>query len=304
MITFITALVPIISLIILGYGLRQAKFLPQGTWQGMEKLTYFILFPSLLIRTLGRQTLVGTPWQSMLIIIVATILTSAILLISLRKLLSNNNATFTSIFQGGVRFNTYITLAIAQGLYGATGLAMGSVAAGFMIVLINLCCISVFVIWGKASFQGVLPFIKEIVGNPLLIACAMGWFISLSGIGLPSIIADVLEIVGRAALPFGLLAVGAALNIKGVKGHFSAIAFSSMAQFVLKPLAAAVLVSYTGLSGVAAAVLIITFMTPTAPSGYILARQLGGDTETMASIITVQTLLAFFIMPVLGMWLL
>ena len=179
---------------------------------------------------------------------------------------------------------------------------MISVAAGFMIVLINVCCISVFVIWGKASFQGVLPFFKEIVGNPLIIACAIGWFLSLSGIGLPFIVGDVLEIVGRAALPLGLLAVGAALNLKGLKGHFSAIALSSLFQFVIKPLLAIALISYTGLTGIAASVLIIAFITPTASSGYILARQLGGDTETMASIITVQTLLAFLMMPLLGMF--
>ena len=300
MITFITALIPIIFLIILGVILKRSKFLPEGTWQGMEKLTYFVLFPALLLRTLGNQTLVGAPWPSMLIIVVGTIMTSAVLLIVFRKALSKDNATFTSIFQGGVRFNTYITLAIAQSLYGATGLAMGSIAAGFMIVLINLWCISVFVIWGKATFQGFLQFIKQIVGNPLIIACTIGWFLSLSGIGLPLIVAETLEIIGRAALPFGLLAVGAALKLEGIKGHFRPIVLSSIAQFGLKPLVTAVLVSYTGLTGVAAAVLIIAFMTPTAPSAYILARQLGGDTDTMASIITVQTLVAFLIMPVLG----
>ena len=304
MFTFITALVPIMILIILGFILRRSKFLPEGSWQGIEKLTYFILFPSLLIRTLGSQTLAGAPWPSMLIIIIITILTSAILLIVFRKLLSKNNATFTSIFQGGVRFNTYICFAVAQILYGAEGLAMASVAAGFMIVLINVCCISVFVIWGKTSFQGVLPFFKEILGNPLIIACAVGWVLSLSGIGIPFIVTDILEIVGRAALPLGLLAVGAALKLKAIKGHFSSITFSSIVQFGLKPLITAGLVSFTGLTGAAAAVLIIAFMTPTAPSGYILARQLGGDTEAMASIITVQTLLAFVMMPFLGMFLL
>ncbi|MBT8439210.1 MAG: AEC family transporter, partial [Gammaproteobacteria bacterium] len=75
-------------------------------------------------------------------------------------------------------------------------------------------------------------------------------------------------------------------------------------QFVLKPTVAAVLIHYSGLSGVAAVVLILVFMTPTAPSAYILARQLGGDTETMASIITVQTLMAFVVMPVVAMLLL
>ncbi|UUO21883.1 AEC family transporter [Colwellia sp. M166] len=300
MIIFITALIPIMILIMLGFILKRIKFLPEETWPGMEKLTYFVLFPALLIRTLGKQSLAGAPWPSMLIIVVGTIMTSAVMLIVFRKVLSKNNATFTSIFQGGVRFNTYITLAIAQSLYGATGLAMSSVAAGFMIVLINLWCISVFVIWGKGSFQGVLQFIKEIVGNPLIIGCTIGWFISLSGIGLPIIVEDILEIVGRAALPFGLLAVGAALKLEGIKGHFSPIVLSSIAQFGLKPLVTAAFVSYTGLTGVAAAVLIIAFMTPTAPSAYILSRQLGGDTEAMASIITVQTLIAFLIMPLLG----
>lgn len=291
-------------LIVLGYVLRRTQFLPDETWPGLEKLTYFVLFPSLLIRTLAKQSLGGAPWPSILITVVGTIMTSAVLLVIFRKLLSKNNATFTSIFQGGVRFNTYIMLAVAQGLYGTTGLAMGSVAAGFMIVLINLWCISVFVIWGKTPFQGIRPFVHEVAGNPLIIGCAIGWFLSLSGIGLPYITGDILEIIGRAALPFGLLAVGAALKPEGIRGHIMPIVTSSIAQFGLKPLVTAALIYLTGLTGIAASVLIIAFMTPTAPSAYILARQLGGDTEAMASIITFQTLLAFLIMPVLGLLLL
>ena len=50
-------------------------------------------------------------------------------------------------------------------------------------------------------------------GNPLIIACSIGWFLSLSGIGLPGMTEDILEIIGQAALPFGLLAVGAALKV-------------------------------------------------------------------------------------------
>ncbi len=118
------------------------------------------------------------------------------------------------------------------------------------------------------------------------------------------IIDNTLEIVSRAALPFGLLAVGAALKPEGIKGHFGPVIFSSIAQFGIKPLVTVVLIDYMGLTGAAASVLVIAFMTPTAPSAYILARQLGGDTETMASIITFQTLLAFLIMPILGILLL
>lgn len=298
---FSTALIPIMVLIFVGYGLKQARFLADETWSGIEKLTYFILFPALLIRTLGNQTLVGVPWPSILMVVTGTLIVSATVLFLLHRIhATENSATFTSIFQGGVRFNTYIALAVAQGLFGSEGLVLSSVVAGFMIVLINLLCISVFVVWGKATFKGIIPFIREVAGNPLIIGCTIGWFLSLSGIGLPGMTEDILEIIGRAALPFGLLAVGAALKPKMIPGHIKPIVLSSIVQFGLKPMTAALLIYYTGLTGIAAGVLIIAFMTPTAPSAYILARQLGGDTETMASIITFQTLLAFLIMPLIA----
>ena len=302
---FATALVPIMVLIFIGYGLQRVRFLSEDSWSGMEKLTYFILFPALLIRTLASQDLTGTPWPSMLAVVSGTLITSAVVLIGLhRSSISISNATFTSIFQGGVRFSTYIALALAQGLFGTEGLAFGSVAAGFMIVLVNLLCISVFVVWGKARVTGITSFTYEVVGNPLIIGCAIGWFLSVSGIGLPGITGDILEIVGRAALPFGLLAVGAALKPEMIRGHIKPIAISSIIQFGLKPLTAALLIFHTDLTGVAAGVLIIAFMTPTAPSAYILARQLGGDTESMASIITFQTLLGLLIMPLIARFLL
>jgi len=106
---------------------------------GHGKLTYFVLFPALLICTPGSQTLAGTPWPAMLVVVTGTLITSAVVLILLHRIrASENSATFTSAFQGGVRFNTYIALALAQGLFGSEGLAFGSVAVGFMIVLINL----------------------------------------------------------------------------------------------------------------------------------------------------------------------
>jgi len=163
------------ALIFLGYGLKRADFLPDESWSGMEKLTYFILFPALLIHTLANQDLADAPWPSMLFVVVGTLSISIVFLILWHRIrASETGATFTSIFQGGVRFNTYIALAVAQGLYGFEGLASGSVVAGFMIVLINVACVSVFVVWGKAAVKGVKPFIRGVAGNPLILACAIG----------------------------------------------------------------------------------------------------------------------------------
>jgi len=301
----VNALIPILVPIILGFTLRHMDFLPAEAWTGLEKLTYFVLFPCLLVWTLGGQSIEGVPWPGMLGVVVITLLAAAAVLVSWHRFRpAVSGRVFTSIFQGGVRFNTYIALAVSHAFFGEEGLAMGAVAAGFMIVLINLLCIAALSFWGGATIRGVRPLARAVLINPLILGCAVGWTLSLTGVGLPGVSADVLDILGRAALPFGLLAVGAALQPASVAGHLRPALTASIVQFVLKPLLVAALLPLAGLSGPAAGALLIAFVTPTATSSYILARQLGGDAPAMASIITFQTLAAFVVMPGILLWLL
>lgn len=296
----VQALLPVLSLILIGLLLKQARFMDNSAWSGMEKLTYYLLFPSLLIHTLGEQKIEAMPWQNIFIVVVSVLFLASLSLILWHLLFSSTSgATFTSIFQGGVRFNTYIALALAQALFGKPGLTTAAVAAGFMIVIINLLSISALSYWGNGEGRGLRGVIKEIFVNPLIIACLIGWSLNLSGIGLPGPSQEILEIIGRGALPFGLLAVGAALKPKAMLDHLTPSAIASLVQFCLKPLAAYSMISLYAISGVTASVLMILFIVPTAPSAYILARQLGGDSETMASIITLQTVLAFAITPLI-----
>ncbi|MDX2495360.1 MAG: hypothetical protein QNK27_10395 [Desulfuromusa sp.] len=69
-------------------------------------------------------------------------------------------------------------------------------------------------------------------------------------------------------------------------------------RFFCKPLTAWGLATYFGLAGNATAVAVLLFAVPTAPSAFILSRQLGGDHVTIASIITVQTGLSFLSLPI------
>jgi len=303
--TFLVALLPVMMIIITGFVLKQLNLPGSDAWRGVERITYFVLFPSLLVSTLAQRKLHGLPWQEMLQIIALVLILASVVLIAWYKLFSNSSgSTFTSIFQGGVRFNTYITLSVAYSLYGEQGLMLASVVAGFMIVIVNVLCVLAFAIWGGSARSGVRAFFKEVVTNPLIVACVVGLFLSSSGIGLNRYLGDALQMLGRAALPLGLLTVGAALNLRALRYHAMPIVISSLVQFGLKPLAIYLAFMQFGLNGVAAAVIFIAFTTPTSPSSFILARQLGGDAETMVSIITFQTLLGFVAMPLLALVLL
>ena len=91
-----TALAPILALILIGYGLRRFEVVPEGAWAGMEKLTYLVLFPALLIRTLGNQSLGGTPWPQLLASSVMTLLIAAAVLLLWHRLCPRGSGpTFT-----------------------------------------------------------------------------------------------------------------------------------------------------------------------------------------------------------------
>ncbi|MFQ3250216.1 MAG: malonate transporter [Glaciecola sp.] len=300
---FIIALVPVLILIFIGYCLKRINFITDDVWAGIEKLTYYVMFPALLIQNIGRQNIHGTPWQEMFLVVFIVLLVAAVSLFALYKLQPEMSAkTYTSVFQGGIRFNTYIAFSISAAFYGKEGLGLAAISAGFMIVFVNLLCVGTFVFFGNNPSSSGKAFVKQILLNPLIFACIIGWCLSLSGIGLPGVSADVLEILGRAALPIGLMAVGAALKPRLIKGHTKAIVSASTMQFLLKPALVIVLCSAFDLSTIVTGVLLIAFISPTAPSAYILARQLGGDMEAMASIITLQTILAFAVMPLWAFW--
>ena len=54
MLDVVLAILPVFALIFLGTGLKAAGFLPPAFWEGAERLTYFLLFPALLLTTLAK----------------------------------------------------------------------------------------------------------------------------------------------------------------------------------------------------------------------------------------------------------
>jgi malonate transporter and related proteins len=53
----IAALLPVFLLIVLGFGLKRSLLRLETQWHGLERLTYYVLFPVLLIQTLVKADL-------------------------------------------------------------------------------------------------------------------------------------------------------------------------------------------------------------------------------------------------------
>lgn len=304
MLFIVNALTPVLALIIVGFLIKRTNFVPASFWPSAEKLTYYLLMPAELIHSLAGKELGSTPWLNILLTIGGVVLASALFVmlgwLTYRRM---GGPVFTSLFQGGVRFNSFVTLALAENLFGKDGLFLAALSVGIMILLVNVLTVMAFSLAVGSGGLNLKRLSRDLVRNPLILGCAIGIGLSASGVKLPMAIDGQLVLLGKAAFPIGLLAVGAAYQAGNVLRHWQPLFISCGIQLLCKPVVAWWLAAATGLSGIAAGVAVLLFSVPTAPTAYILSKQMGGDHDSMAVIITVQTCLSFFTLP-LTLWLL
>ena len=91
--------------------------LPGGDfWVQMERLIYFLLFPAMLVSTLATADVSQVPVGRVAIVLLGAIAGFAVALWWARPALGLDAAAFTSVFQGALRFNTYVGVAGAAAL--------------------------------------------------------------------------------------------------------------------------------------------------------------------------------------------
>jgi len=211
------------------------------------------------------------------------------------------NDLFTSIFQGGVRYNSYVFLALSQSLFGAEGIALSGVFVAYMIILTNIMSILVMNHYGNGSKKSFKGMLLALVENLLIIGALLGLSINMAGLSLPEAVKQLLAYLGNAATPLSLMSVGAGLVLMMKLHRAIATTYAVALKLLAMPFFTVILLKALGVSGVSANIALLYAAVPCAGNAYILSRQMGGDAEVMATIITWTTLLSSIsIMLIIG----
>ena len=297
----LAALLPVFLLIVLGAVLKRTLMRLETQWHGLERLTYYVLFPALLIQTLVKADLSRVPVAGVGGSLLLSALLVSVICLALRPLLTRlavDGPAFSSIFQGATRWQTYVALAVSSNLSGDVGLALASVAMVAIIPLVNVLSVAVLAHYASSERSSVGGVVMTVARNPLIWACAIGLFINGTRIPLPHVWHEVADALGRASLAIGLLVTGAGLRLEGLLRPSTAASLGVVFKLVLMPVLAIGLALGFGLSGVNLVIVAACAAVPTSPSAYVMARQMGGDAPLLAQIITLQTILAAVTMPI------
>ncbi|MCV2348258.1 AEC family transporter [Paucibacter sp. Y2R2-4] len=288
-------LLPDFLLILCGFVLCRYSALNRPVWESAERLVYYLLFPVLLFNSILRTPLQLGSTAGLALGGLATVLSGVVLAYALRWLPAWRGESQRQLHASGAqvafRFNSFIALALAERLQGSQGVA-------WVALLIALCVpvCNVAAVWPLARHGG-HGYWRELSRNPLILSTVAGLLANLASLRLPEPAALTLHRIGLAALPLGLMAVGAGLRFGALKqAPGLATALLSIRHLVL-PLVALLIAQILKLQAEQRAMLLMFAALPTASSAYVLAVRMGGNGPFVAGLVTLSTLLGMLSLP-------
>ena len=298
----VLGIAPVFVLIAIGYGLRKSGFLPDATWRPIEKLSINLLYPGFLIPAIWHADLSGPSAGAAGGAAVVSVIVIAALALMAKPFLTLDGPAYTSVFQGVIRWNSFVFLPVVQSLFDARGLAVAAVMIACIIPVTNIACVAVLARWG-ADQRGVSPLalMKAMLRNPILMACIIGLALNFAGVpGFP-VLDRILELLGDAALPMGLIVAGAGLSFAEVMRRRTTVLAVSVVKLLVMPFLMWGVCRLMGGDQLAQSLALLCGATPGAAASYMLARQMGGDAPLMAGVIALTTVGGAITMPVLLM---
>ncbi len=291
----VSTIIPIFSVIILGWLARWKGFIQQEFLEPANRLVYYLAIPALIFRAISKASL-KTQFDAMVLVIT---LFSAVVIFAfawgmgflLRLRLGQLGTFIQTTFHGNLG---YIGLAIAFYLLGNEGFVRASIIAGFLIILQNfLSVISLQFNSDDISVKGnKLYIVLRILGNPVILSALAGILFSLSGLKMPLVIDRSLHILGGLALPMALLIIGASLSFELMQLRILRVISSSLLKLILLPGIGFLLYRIFGIAVQDYLPALILLASPTATITYVMAREMGGDVDFAVAAISTSTLIS------------
>jgi malonate transporter len=198
----------------------------------------------------------------------------------------------------------YMGVPLCLAAFGEAGLppAMLTVIVTAVIAMVlGVMLIELEVAAGHGPLRTFLRAAFNVARNPLPLSIALGIAVSAVGLPIPTPVEKWLDLLGAAAAPCALFAIGLFLSDKSVRSGLAEASLAALVKLLVQPLLAlAVLPLFVDLGSVPGKVALLMASLPTAANAFVLAKQFDLQVEqnsasillsTAFSVITVSALL-------------
>ncbi|MDO4542198.1 MAG: AEC family transporter [Bacillota bacterium] len=286
----LNVVLPLLCLMILGFGLRKLGLFDDVFLKKCNKLLFKVFLPTLVFYSLYHSD-IREVFDLRLLLYGAVGITIYFLITSFfcSRFIKDESVSATTI-QGAYRSNCLIFgIPIATSLYGAGGVGPTALIACVMVPLYNIFSVLVF----SDKRAGFKQQLMDVITNPLIIGVILGLFFVGFDIKLPEGIESAVGSVAGIGSPFSLIVLGASFHFSIPKAKLAPLTGTISLKLILEPLVfltiGYLLFGFTGSFFVG---LMAAFGTPSSSTSYIVATEMGGDSELAAQIVVYSSLVS------------
>jgi len=298
---------PVLVPVLIGWLAVRVKVLGSQDAKALTSAFLYIFLPALIVGHLATQNLAEL-FNLRFILATAALMSLiyAVVFFVNRLVLRRSMATSALAAFACSKFNAMVVglplLLVAIGHQAIIAVVINLLIGYFTILPVTLFLLEI----GKAQQAGSETGYAAVLGSalrhvaldPLVLAALAGLLIAALHVGLPGWMSESLTIIGAAAIPVPLVAVGMTIGASTVNESVREAVWVTLVRVVASPILAIAFARLFGLSPLYSIALVISFSLPTAKMAFALAEKHGAYEEQMAAIVTMTTVSLVVVFPV------
>lgn len=293
-------ILPIFFIMVASSIMKKKWLTSEEFWRNLEKLLYYILLPVTIFNSIAYTDFSKIQLKTL---VLGLILSSSIVIFFLmwyQRKFQMQKEQFLSLLQGSFRYNNYMFLAVCSSIYGDEGFVISAAISGYMVIFCNTISISSFSIYLKEKAQNNFKLhFKRLLTNPLIIASIIGLIFNKIDMDFDFGLKKLLHILAESSLGMGIILVGGRLKMDFDAENLRQIAFATVNKLIILPMITFIILEILDVGGILKAIGVIYSCIPCATGTYILVKEMKGDVDLMASIITSGTIISIIPLSIL-----
>ncbi len=300
MLAILTIVTPVFGIMLAGWLTERWRYLPEGSAKTIALFSFNVAMPAFLFRAMqGIGEVPEAPWKFVVAYFGGSVLVWIAAALVAKFVLRRSAADGAAISMGSCFGNT-VMLGIPLALT-----AFGPEAAAPIGILVSLDSLVLWVIatlhieWASRQ-ERTTPFFKALGGvildllrNPVVMGIVVGTIWRVAGLGVPELADRFLALLGQAAVPSGLFALGMSLATYRITGQLPTLATIFVMKMLLLPVAVYILAGPVfGLTPVWVSVATLFAAMPVGANAFLFAAKYDRAVGSVSAGIAVSTVVA------------
>ncbi len=292
---------PLFSLVFVGYALMRFSGWPRAMSDSLSTFVFSVALPALLFRLMSDFSKLPPVDARLLVAFFGSCLIVFVVGRLIAWKLFALDGVSQSVFALGGIFSNNLLLGLPLAKVALGDAALPSVALVLVFnSLILWTLVTVSIEWarhGSVSPSGLVKTVRSVLTNPIVAGILSGTVFGLLGIPLPDVVGTPLDMVGHAAAPLALIALGMGLAEYGVRDGWRISVTICAVKLVVQPFVVWALAQLLGLPRMETQVVVLLASIATGANVYLMSRQFRTLEGPVAATLVLSTGLAALTTP-------